>query len=107
MGKGYISRYWKTIAPDHQGRVYQVGKGYISRFYKTMSPEDQRVYNRWLIWNAIIGSILAMGLMAMAIAGFNSAPSPTVATSKTPDVIASKARPNNISAPSRSHTLAP
>jgi hypothetical protein len=107
MGKGDISRYCKTISPEHQGRVYQVGKGYISRFYKTMSPEDQRVYNRWLMGNAIIGSILAIGLVAMAIAGFNSAPSPMVANSKNPDVIASKARPNNISAQSRTKPLAP
>jgi hypothetical protein len=107
MGNGYVSRYWKTIAPERQGSVYQVGRGYISRFYKTMSPEDQRVYNRWLMGNAVIGSILAIGLVAMAIAGFNSAPSPTVATSKNPDVIASKARPNNISAQSRSKALAP
>jgi hypothetical protein len=102
---GYISRYWKTIAPDQQGRVYQVGKGYISRFYKAMSPEDQRVYNRWLTGNAIIGSILAMGLLAMAIAGFNSPPSTTVA--KNPEVIVSKARPNNTSVPSRISPLAP
>ena len=74
----------KTISPEHQGRVYQVGKGYISRFYKTMSPEDQRIYIRWLAGNAIIGSILATGLVAMAVAGFNSTPSPTVATSKNP-----------------------
>jgi hypothetical protein len=82
-------------------------KGYISRFYKTMSPEDQRIYNRWLMGNAVIGSILAMGLVAMAIVGFNSAPSPTVATGKNPDVVASKARPNNMSAQSGSKPLAP
>ena len=78
-------------------------KGYISRFYKTMSPEDQRKYNRWLMGNAVIGSILAMGLVAMAIAGFNS-PSPTMANSKNPDVIASKPG-HDISA--RSRTLSP
>jgi hypothetical protein len=106
MGEGYISRYWKTIAPERQGSAYQVGKGYISRFYK-MSAEDQRVYNRWLVGNAIVGSILAMGLVAMAIAGFNSAPSPTVAASKNPDVVASKARPNNISPQPSSKALVP
>jgi hypothetical protein len=57
--------------------------------------------------NVIIGSILAMGLVAMAIIGFESAPSPAVATSKNPDVIAIKARPNNVSAQSRSKALAP
>ena len=107
MEKGYISGYWKTISPGHQGGVYQVANGYISRFYKTMSPEDQRVHNRWLMGNAIVGSIFAMGLVAMAIAGFNSAPSPTVASSKNTDVIASKARPNNISAQSRTKSLTP
>jgi hypothetical protein len=45
-----------------------MGKGYISRFYKTMSPVDQRTYNRWLKANAILGLILAGGLVAMAIA---------------------------------------
>ena len=80
-------------------------KGYISRFYKTMSPEDQRKYNRWLMGNAVIGSILAMGLVAMAIAGFNSAPSPTMA--KNPDVIASKPGLDDISARSRTQSPAP
>ena len=65
MGKNYLSRYWKTISPEHQGRVYQVGKGCISRFYKTMSPEDQRAYNRWLKGNAILGFILAGGLVLL------------------------------------------
>jgi len=88
MENGYISRYTKAISPEHQGRVYQVGKGYIARFYKKMSLEDRRVYNRWLIGNAIVGSILAMGLVAMAIVGFNSAPSSTVANSKNPNLIA-------------------
>jgi hypothetical protein len=106
MEKDNISRYRKTISPEHQGRVYQVGKGYISRFYKTMSPEDQRKYNRWLMGNAVIGSILAMGLVAMAIAGFNSAPSPTMANSKSPDVIASKPG-HDISARSRTQSPAP
>ena len=106
MEKDYISRYCKTISPEHQDRPYQVGEGYISRFYKTMSPEDQRGFNRWLTGNAIIGSILAMGLVAMAIAGFNSAPSPTMANSKRPDVIASKPG-HDLSARSRTQSPAP
>jgi hypothetical protein len=107
VGRGYISRFYRTISPENQGRAYQVGKGYISRFYRTMSPEDQRAYNRWIMGNAIVGSILAMGLVAMAIAGFNSAPSPAVANSKNSDVIASKPRPNDISAQSRTKSPAP
>src|SRR5512138_3787644 len=107
MEKDNISGYRKMISPEHQDRVYQVGKGYISRFYKTMSPQDQRAYNRWLTGNAIVGSILAMGLLAMAIAGSNSPQSPTVANSKNPDVIASKPRPDDISAQSRTKSPAP
>jgi hypothetical protein len=84
-----------------------MGEGYISRFYKTVSPEDQRAYDRWLTSNAIVGSILAMGLVAMAIAGFNSAPSPMVANNTKPDVIASKPRPNDMGARSRTKSLAP
>jgi hypothetical protein len=82
-------------------------KDYTSRFYKTMSPEDQREYNRWLTGSAVIGSILAMGLVAMAIAGFNSAPLPTVANSKNHDVIASKPGLDDISARSRTPSPAP
>ena len=107
MEKDYISRYCKTISPEHQDRPYQVGEGYISRFYKTMSPEDQRGFNRWLTGNAIIGSILAMGLVAMATAGFNSSPSPTMANSKNPDVIASKPGLDDTSARSRTQSPAP
>ena len=96
MEKDYTSRYCNTISPAHQGRAYQVGEG----FYKTMSPEDQRGFNRWLTGNAIIGSILAMGLIAMAIGGFNAAPLPTVANSKNLDVTASKLHAHEISAQS-------
>jgi hypothetical protein len=47
-----------------------------------------------------------MGLVAMAIAGFNSAPSPTMANSKNPDVIASKPG-HDIRARSRTPSPAP
>jgi hypothetical protein len=81
-------------------------KDHTSRYCKSMSPEVQREYDRWLMGNAVIGSILAMGLVAMAIAGFNSAPSPTMANSKNPDVIASKPG-HDISARSRTQSPAP
>jgi hypothetical protein len=82
-------------------------KDHTSRYCKTMSPEVQREYNSWLMGNAVIGSILAMGLVAMAVAGFNSAPSPTIANSKNPDVIASKPGLDDISARSRTQSPAP
>ena len=70
-----------------------MGKGSIAHYSKRMSPEDQRTFDRWLKGNAIVGLILAVGIIAMAIAGSNSAPSPAaVANSKKPDVVASKQR---------------
>ena len=44
-----------------------------SRGDQQMSPKEQREFNRWLETNAILGSILAIGMLAMALAGSNSA----------------------------------
>ena len=38
------------------------------RTYQSTSPEDKREFDRWLNSNAILGSILAIGLLAMAFA---------------------------------------
>ena len=37
------------------------------------SPQDCREFDRWIKANAIIGSLLAAGLLAMAVAGVPSA----------------------------------
>jgi hypothetical protein len=37
------------------------------------SPQDWREFDRWIRANAIIGSLLAAGLLAMAVAGVPSA----------------------------------
>lgn len=37
------------------------------------SPQDWREFDRWIRANAIIGSLLAAGLFAMAVAGAPSA----------------------------------
>jgi hypothetical protein len=37
-------------------------------------------FDRWLKANAVLGSILAIGMLAMALAGLNSAESPDGAT---------------------------
>ena len=39
----------------------------------TQSLKEQREFNRWLSSNTILGSILAIGMLAMALAGSNSA----------------------------------
>jgi hypothetical protein len=37
-----------------------------------MTPKDLREFNKWLQANTILGSILAIGMLAMAFAGSNS-----------------------------------
>ena len=50
----------------------------ISQQHQKMSPEDQRTFDRWISANAIFGLVLALGILAMAVAGFN-APAPDAA----------------------------
>jgi hypothetical protein len=40
---------------------------------RKLSSEDRRIFDRWMKANAIIGSLLAAGLFAMAVAGAPSA----------------------------------
>ena len=61
-----------------------------SRIDQKMSPKEQREFNRWLKTNAILGSLLAIGMMAMALAGSNSAGRSDEAMAARPIVAASK-----------------
>jgi hypothetical protein len=38
------------------------------RAYQSITPEDKREFDRWLNSNAILSSIFAIGLLAMAVA---------------------------------------
>ena len=51
--------------------------------YERMSQEDQRTFDSWMRANAIFGAVLALGILAMAVAGFN-APGPDAAISASP-----------------------
>jgi hypothetical protein len=51
-----------------------MGKGRIVEQYKTLSTDEQAAFSRWLRANAVVGSILAVGLIAMAVAGSRSGP---------------------------------
>jgi hypothetical protein len=46
-----------------------MGEDRIFQRSKSLSPEDRLTFDRWLKGNAIVGLILAAGLIAMAIAG--------------------------------------
>jgi hypothetical protein len=52
--------------------------------YKKMSPQEQDAFSRWLRLNAVLGSMIAMGLVAMALAGsIDSRPGDEIAASGT------------------------
>jgi hypothetical protein len=56
-------------------------------------PEDQREFDRWLKANAIVALIIAVGMLAMALAGPNSSGRPDSARTDGPessDIAASK-----------------
>ena len=44
----------------------------MSREFQNMSPEDQHTFDRWITANAVVGSIFAVGMLAMAVMGSNS-----------------------------------
>ena len=44
-------------------------KGSIWQTYKTMKPEEQRYLDRWLKANIALSSVVAVGIIAMAVAG--------------------------------------
>jgi hypothetical protein len=49
-------------------------KGQIVRQSRSLSPEDRLTFDRWLVGNAVVGSIMAIGIVAMAVAGSISTP---------------------------------
>ena len=60
---------------------------------RRVSPEDQREFDRWLIADAILGLIIAGGMLAMALAGLDSVGGPDSAVTDSPkssDVAGSK-----------------
>jgi hypothetical protein len=56
----------------------------LSQQYERMSPEDQRTFNRWISANAILGTVFAVGMLAMAVAGTNSTGRPDAAIAPSP-----------------------
>jgi hypothetical protein len=50
------------------GNVHRVSVDY----YKRLSAEDRHTFDRWLLANALCGSIFAVLLIAMAFAGSGS-----------------------------------
>ena len=44
----------------------------LPSYYERLSAEDRRAFDRWLLANAVFGSIFAAVLVAMAFAGSRS-----------------------------------
>jgi hypothetical protein len=73
-------------------------KGQILVQFRTMSPEDQATFRHWLRLNAVVGSILAAGLVAMALVGSNADRSGTeIAASGASGKVAAYALPTRAS----------
>jgi hypothetical protein len=51
-----------------------MGIGRILEQYKTQFPDDQATFKRWMRANVVLGSLIAIGLIAMAVAGSRSGP---------------------------------
>src|SRR5260370_38974409 len=47
-------------------------RGITVAHYKNLSPKDQQSFNRWLLGNAIVGSIFSLALVLFAIAGWQT-----------------------------------
>lgn len=65
----------------------------MDRRFTPLSPEDQREFDRWLKANAILGLIIAVGLLAMALAGSNCMGRPDSAATDSPkssDIVTSR-----------------
>jgi hypothetical protein len=54
--------------------------------YQSISPKGQHEFNGWLRANAILGSIFTISMLAMAVAGANSAGRSDAAMAATPNV---------------------
>jgi hypothetical protein len=56
-----------------------MGKGKIVvEQYRHLSSDERAAFRRWLMANAVVGSILAIGIVAMAVAGYRSGPPPEI-----------------------------
>ena len=56
----------------------------MDRRFTSLSPEDQREFDRWVKANAILGLIIAGGLVAMALVGSTSMGRPDSAATDSP-----------------------
>jgi hypothetical protein len=73
-------------------------KGEIVSAYRHMSNEDRDCFDRWLKANAVVGSIFAAALMAMAVAG--SDPGPRHAMAQVGEASAATSQDDGLVSPS-------
>jgi hypothetical protein len=61
---------------------------------KHMSEDEQRAFDRWISGSVVIGSILAAGLLFMALAGSGASISPREASAESTELSASNKLPD-------------
>jgi hypothetical protein len=83
----------QSLAPALGASSFQTEESPVEGRIPPLSPEDQREFDRWLKANAIVALIIAVGMLAMALAGPNSSGRPDSARTDGPessDIAASK-----------------
>jgi hypothetical protein len=67
------------------------------REFQSMTTNDQREFDKWVKANTVVGSILAVGLLAMALAGAHSPAPGAAGIAVSPD--AAKVATSNVGTP--------
>jgi hypothetical protein len=80
-------------------RSLGVTKREIMNRYRQMSPADQAAIDRWIRANVVIGSIIAGGLLLMALASSNANLGPDRAVASSSPSIATKQSGRSVAAP--------
>jgi hypothetical protein len=73
---------------------FTMTKGEIIRHSRRLSPRDQLAFDRWLKANLVVGSLIAGGLVLMAVAGSGARLGPEQAiASSSPAIPTARNRP--------------
>src|SRR5262245_851156 len=83
----------QSLAPALGASSFETEESPVEGRIPPLSPEDQREFDHWLTANAIVALIIAVGMLAMALAGSNSTGRPDSAVTDSPessDIAASK-----------------
>ena len=75
----------QSVAPAPGASSFETEESPVEGRIPPLSPEDQREFDHWLTANAIVALIIAVGMLAMALAGSNSTGRPDSAVTDRPE----------------------